>query len=85
MPSSLSLDADETMSSGILSNIVSIARAAQAIIQGQREFQDAFLKTVAQMPVNPPSAAAQSQSAASAKVKVASPDPSDGSMLLLTS
>lgn len=79
MPSSFSLDADETMSSGILSNIVSVARAVQAIIQGQREFRDAFLKTVAQMPVNPPSAAAP------AKVKVASPDPSDGSMLLLTS
>lgn len=60
------------MSSGTPLNNVDLPRVFQAILQNQREFQDAFLQTLAQLP-------APQQSAAPLKVKVASPDPYDGS------
>ncbi|KAI5980723.1 hypothetical protein EDD15DRAFT_2381451 [Pisolithus albus] len=61
--SSYTVDSDDPMSSPPQSNNGGLERIFQAILQGQREFQEAFLQT----PVTSP------------KVKVAPPDSYDGS------
>lgn len=77
--SSYAMDSDEPMSSPPRSNNASLERIFQAILQGQREFQEAFLQTVTQLQTHSAPATAQTQPAASPKVKVAPPDSYDGS------
>lgn len=77
--SSYTVDSDDPMSSPPSSSNGGLERIFQAILQGQREFQEAFLQTVAQLPSRSAPVAAQTSSAAPPKVKVAPPDSYDGS------